>query len=105
MRIVLEALGGKGWAFGLRGAVRSVDSCRGWIRGLPKRGPDSQDRNDPDVAASARSHEPRIQSVSPKIGLLRIHRPPVKSGKPTGWLPVAIERSDSWEIAIQLAVS
>ena len=105
MRIVFEGLGGIGWALRLHGAGRSVGSCPGWTRGSPRRAPDSLVRNAPDVAASARSHKAQVQSVSPKIGLLRIHRPPVKSGKLTGWLPVAIERSDSGEIAIQLAVS
>ena len=52
-----------------------------------------------------RSVTVQIQSVSPKIGLLPIHRPFVKSGKLTGRLPVATERSESGEIAIQLAVS
>ena len=52
-----------------------------------------------------RGFSAQIQSVRPKIGLLLLHWPFVKSGKLTGRLPVAIERSESGEIAIQLAVS
>ena len=44
-------------------------------------------------------------SLRPKIGLLVIHFPLVKSGNVTGELPVAIEASDNGEIAIQAAAS
>ena len=83
----------------------STDSCHWRSRGFPEYGLESLVHNTRSSGAGPRSFTAQIQSVSPKIGLLRIHRPPVKSGKLTGRLPVEIERSDSGEIAIQLAVS
>ena len=94
----------------------------GSSHGATSRGPTRQNHQDRNrgsgktdcvgPAASARGSdavsqgfESQIQSVRPKIAPLRIHRPFVKSGILTGRLPVAIERSESGEIAIQLAVS
>ena len=51
------------------------------------------------------SNQLRYASLRPKIGLLVIHFPLVKSGNETGELPVAMEASDKGEMAIQAAAS